>query len=373
VAIEKAKKESGSRPSGVLDRASDPSLVSTKDAEAAVDTLGAVLRAFGAAAFDIAELDAAEVRRLFEKWAEHVLIAAPLDPGSLANEGQRQWGAVRQLVAAHRKREATHVASTIDNLREAIWSFVESVNRATSQDKQEGVLARERLSSLRSALEGKDIETLRREVSTTANLIENALADQQRRQEQRLAEFAANVRSLGQQLEGARRESSLDPLTRLPNRAAFDDFVARTAKLAALLGRSVALMMIDVDQFKKINDMWGHPAGDATIKSTADCLTRTFPRRGDLVARFGGDEFAVVLRDVAPSDARALAQRLVEAVRGKKLVYSNREISVTASVGLAFFAEGDTPERWLARADAALYAAKAAGRDGWAEAPANGD
>jgi len=365
-ATEKGKREPGSRPSGVLEVSAEVSAPTTKEAEAALDTLGAILRAFGAASFDVADLDAADVKRLFERWSEHVLVAAPLEGGA-SSGGQRQWSALRQLVASHRKRETSHVTATIGNLREAIWSFVETVNRATSQDKQEGVLAHERLARLRSALEGKDVETLRREVSQAATVLESALTEQQRRQEQRLAEFAASVRSLGEQLEGAKREGALDSLTRLPNRASFDTFLARTVKLVALLGRSVALIMIDVDQFKAINDASGHQAGDAAIRAVADCLARTFPRRGDLVARFGGDEFGVVLRDAAPDDVRALAQRVIEAVRARKIVHAGREVSVTASAGLAFWREGESPEEWLSRADAALYAAKGAGRDRWAE------
>jgi diguanylate cyclase (GGDEF)-like protein len=363
---EKAKKDGGSRPSGVLEVAVEVPAVTTKEGEAALDTLGAILRAFGAASFDVADLDAADVKRLFERWSEHVLVAAPLEGGA-SSGGQRQWSVLRQLVVTHRKRETGHVTATIGNLREAIWSFVETVNRATSQDKQEGVLAHENLARLRSALEGKDVETLRREVSQAATVLESALAEQQRRQEQRLAEFAASVRSLGEQLEGAKREGALDSLTRLPNRASFDTFLARTVKLAALLGRSVALMMIDVDQFKAINDAMGHQAGDTAIKAVADCLARTFPRRGDLVARFGGDEFAVVLRDAAPDDVRVLSQRVVEAVRARKIEHGGREVNVTASLGLAFWREGEGQEQWLARADAALYGAKAAGRDRWAE------
>jgi diguanylate cyclase (GGDEF)-like protein len=365
-ATEKGRKDVGSRPSGVLEVAPEPATVSTKEGEAALDTLGAILRAFGAASFDVADLDAADVKRQFERWSEHVLVAAPLEGGT-SSGGQRQWSALRQLVASHRKRESGHVTLTIGNLREAIWSFVETVNRAASQDKQEGALAHERLAKLRSALEGKDVETLRREVSSAATALEGALVDQQRRQDQRIAEFAAHVRSLGEQLEGAKREGALDSLTRLPNRASFDTFLARTVKLVALLGRSVGLLMIDVDQFKAINDSCGHQAGDAAIKAVADCLARTFPRRGDLVARFGGDEFAVVLRDAAPEDVRVLAQRVVEAVRAKKTVHAGRELSVTASVGLAFWNEGEKPEDWLSRADTALYAAKAAGRDRWSE------
>jgi diguanylate cyclase len=341
---------------------------SEPDGDRALDTLGAVLRALGSAAFDVEEEAAHTIRESFERWAQHVLVAAPITRESREEApGQRQWAAVRQFVASHRRREVAFVEKTVGDLREVIWNFVAIVNRAAGEDKQQGVVATERLARLKAAIEGGDTSVLRREAAETAAVIETALAQQSQRQTKLLADFATNIQRLGEQLEGAKREAALDPLTRIPNRASLTEYLERSSELNTLLRRPATLLMIDVDAFKTINDRYGHPAGDAAIKSVADCLVRTFPRRTDLVARYGGDEFAVVLREAGLQDTRALAQRLVEAVRTLGVSYGTERIRLSVSVGVAECLPGQASGEWVARADAALYQAKAEGRDRWAE------
>ncbi len=92
-------------------------------------------------------------------------------------------------------------------------------------------------------------------------------------------------------------------------------------------------------------------------------MSRTFPRRSDCVARFGGDEFAVILRDTRPGEAARLALRLLDALRSLRVRHDANELNITASIGVAELKAGEPSESWLARADAAVYAAKAAGRD----------
>ena len=360
-----------SRPAVPAPPATEAAMISAEDAERALETLAAVLRAQGVHAFDVEDQDAGEIRQRFASWAEHVLVAAPL-PGEVTSrdsEGsvRRDWGGLRRLVTAHRKRESAFVSKTMTDLREVIWSFVASVTRAAAADHQEGGVARERLAQLRSALEGNDIVALRREASEAASAIEAVWGAQNQRQASQLAAFAQSVRKLGEELEGAKREGALDPLTRLHNRACFDEVLGRTAGLASLFHRSSCLLMIDIDHFKQVNDGFGHPGGDAVIKAVADCLVRTFPRRDDLVARYGGDEFAVILKEVDPKDARALVQRLVDASRELRVTHQGRTIEVTLSVGLAACRQGDTTESWLEHADGALYEAKSAGRNRWSE------
>src|SRR4030095_1670448 len=105
------------------------------------------------------------------------------------------------------------------------------------------------------------------------------------------------VRNLGQELEVVRKESEVDPLTRLYNRRALDEYLARTVELYRAFGQETCLLLVDVDGFKTVNHTLGRPAGDALLRRMADTMVRVFLRKSDFVARFGGDELAVVLRE----------------------------------------------------------------------------
>lgn len=166
---------------------------------------------------------------------------------------------------------------------------------------------------------------------------------------------------LAEQLERIEleRRATTDELTGLTNRAAFEDVLE--GLLHAGGGRGAALLIVDLDRFKEVNDAFGHPAGDTLLELAAERL-REAVRGGDVAARMGGDEFAVFLRDVADVSAlETAAERLVLAL-GRPYELEGRHLDVGASVGAAFArAEGETPDAWVARADRALYDAKRAG------------
>jgi diguanylate cyclase (GGDEF)-like protein len=153
-----------------------------------------------------------------------------------------------------------------------------------------------------------------------------------------------------------------DPLTGVANRYVLTDRMDRLAERPS--GHGQALMMLDLDDFKEINDTHGHPVGDQALIEVAQRLIRTIPSRSVLV-RLGGDEFGILLEDTPGSAARSMAERIVEALRSPFFV-AGRELFLSASVGLVVTAEGERPARaseGLRDADQALYAAKAAGRN----------
>jgi len=156
-----------------------------------------------------------------------------------------------------------------------------------------------------------------------------------------------------------------DPLTGLPNRRQFDERLVEAVARARLTRHPLALLFLDIDRFKTINDSLGHAAGDAVLKEVARRLKSTV-RVTDIVARLAGDEFVIIVEGVDSADeAEQVARKIVLAGRSDFAV-GGRVQKVTISIGVALF-EGDatSPAELMARADAALYEAKTAGRDGY--------
>ena len=171
--------------------------------------------------------------------------------------------------------------------------------------------------------------------------------------------------------EEARRLSVTDAMTGLTNYRGFTVTVGKEIERAARFGRPLALLLLDLDHFKLVNDVWGHQRGDAVLVELA-ARVRAQVRDVDTCARYGGEEFVVVLPETGPAGAVQAAERILAAVRRRPFGDADEtSLDVTVSIGVAVFPDhGTTATTLLRRADEALYAAKAAGRDGWQVAPA---
>jgi two-component system cell cycle response regulator len=155
-----------------------------------------------------------------------------------------------------------------------------------------------------------------------------------------------------------------DPLTGLYNRRYMAQHLPGLLAKAAAAGKPLALFMIDIDHFKKVNDTHGHAAGDAVLKAVAARIP-DLVRAEDTAARMGGEEFMAVLPDAGPEPALRVAERLRQAIAEMKIAdpAAPGGLSVTVSIGVASAKAGETPEALMGRADAALYRAKQAGRN----------
>jgi len=156
-----------------------------------------------------------------------------------------------------------------------------------------------------------------------------------------------------------------DPLTRLPNRILLQDRIEQAIEKARRKHEQFAVMFVDLDGFKGINDAYGHQAGDALLADVATRV-RSLLRGQDTLSRLGGDEFVLVIATTDPEDAAMVAQRILDTVSATALSVHGVELSVTASIGIALYpSDGDGERDLMAHADAAMYHTKDNGRNGY--------
>jgi diguanylate cyclase (GGDEF)-like protein len=170
-----------------------------------------------------------------------------------------------------------------------------------------------------------------------------------------------------QELESANRElerlSRTDRLTQLNNRGYWEERLVQETRRASRSGGTGTLIMFDIDHFKRINDTYGHQAGDAVLRATAGAL-RQCMRSTDVAGRYGGEEFGVILVDTDAEGGRVFAERLRATIEAMVVQHQDQAVRCTISLGVAQLdPDGDDPKRWVARADQALYQAKHEGRN----------
>ncbi len=209
------------------------------------------------------------------------------------------------------------------------------------------------------------LETVRQSVQEFRESEQKRLAEQIAQAEQmgkRVAELEAETRALNASLVVERNRARIDPLTGINNRKAFDERMEQElARRAHTLG-PVTLLVWDVDDFKAINDTFGHRAGDRVLQTVARCLAQGI-RSTDFVARIGGEEFAMVMVGLSLQASQTIADELRETVQMLRLHFRGTPVKVTLSCGMALLQDKDTPGLAFERADAALYQAKNAGKN----------
>lgn len=193
-----------------------------------------------------------------------------------------------------------------------------------------------------------------------------------------VATLGYGARSVLQQLRGIEEREMLhelariDALTGLDNRRQFDDTLLREWRRAVRTDEGLAILLIDIDHFKRINDTYGHPTGDLYLREVAQTLARCATRASDVIARYGGEEFAVVLPGASLEQARRIAQRMRAEVEELRLATPAADGAVTVSVGIGAVERiaSTDPAPLLRAADQALYEAKRGGRNrvAWSEA-----
>ena len=285
---------------------------------------------------------------------------------AISDSGQHEFEAYLQ-------RLNERLESFQSNLQAASAGHADSRSAAHAMDTQ----IREQVDGLQSSVqEAADLDDLKHVLE---NHLEGLLGtmDQHRQQrDEREQEVAARLHSLAERvahmeqeaqgfrehLEEQRQKALIDPLTGLPNRAAWSERLEHEIGQWQQHGNTLMLAMLDLDHFKRINDNYGHLAGDKVLKIIASVLRKRL-RGTDFIARFGGEEFVLLMPSTVPANGLKLLETLRAAIEACPFHFRGEPVTITLSIGLAAFKPGEHSDLVLKRADQALYRAKNAGRN----------
>ncbi|WP_240233513.1 GGDEF domain-containing protein [Devosia lacusdianchii] len=245
----------------------------------------------------------------------------------------------------HARIEAVH--SAIDTAMTTANAYSGSLQSASGDLEREISIA-----DLR-ALAGRLLTETRRMQETNRSLEEKLVASRD------------DIALLQRDLDDVRRESMLDPLTKIANRKSFDEGMETAIAEAAASNDPLCLMLVDIDHFKNFNDTYGHQTGDQVLRLVAMTLKSNIKGK-DLAARYGGEEFVAILPSTDIEGAVIVAENIRKAIQAKELLKrsTNEKLGrITASFGVAAFRPDDTAATLIERADRCLYAAKRAGRN----------
>lgn len=279
----------------------------------------------------------------------------------------REKGALSADLAASLSAEfiETEMNDRVANVSERMFARIESVHDAIDTAM---VGANAYSGSLRAASGDLEHGVSPDELQVMARRL---LAETQRMQdtnrhlESQLVASRDDISTLQRDLDDVRRESLLDPLTKISNRKCFDEALGRAIAHAAEQRESLCLMLIDIDHFKTFNDTYGHQTGDQVLRLVAMTLKSNIKGQ-DLAARYGGEEFAAILPATDLDGAAHAAENIRKAIQAKELLKrsTNEKLGrITASFGVARLSPEDTAVSLIERADKCLYAAKHAGRN----------
>lgn len=336
---------------------SDIAMGSEKALHPAINAFAEVLNALAQSALELDDADAEEIQQQCEQLLDRI------QNTSTDELLEQDWDEACQLAVSLVRRERDFATTRFDDFKQMIWVVIQGLREAFRDEQSAEDEVAHHLSRLNMAVGSESIDELRTEVVAAVVMINRAIEDRKLRQREQLEELGSQLNRMRHELLQAQKELALDPMTRLYNRASFDELLAKTIELSIFSGQSSCLLMIDIDYFKQLNDNYGHVSGDNAVLYVAEYLKKTFPRKTDFVARYGGDEFAVILQDTVAHDGEMLAKRLLGDLKGKHFIAEKGEsVEISLSIGVSALKNEDKAKDWIARSDQALYQAKNAGR-----------
>jgi diguanylate cyclase (GGDEF)-like protein len=336
----------------------EPSVNTAAELKAFVAKLMALV---GDTAVESDALNTLEFRSKLERYRHRIANSVPGDPNTtlLASECFRLCQDYLGRARTYLLERETEIAELVDVLRIAL-------GRLVGEAKSFNVRLMGSSERFNRLTEIEDIRELKKQITQEVRELNRAVVEKQKQDEASYAKLSRRIEVLQTNLTQSKKEASLDPLTRVANRGSFDQAIERWIKIHVESGKSFVLALLDLDNFKEINDVHGHQVGDRVLLCAAQTFGK-YVRPADFLGRYGGEEFVVLLADVEFAQAEARFNELLAKIAACTYEYKKEDehcaVSFTVSGGLAEFSSDDTAEELIRRADEALYEAKRTGKN----------
>ena len=300
----------------------------------------------------------AAIRQRIDGWRAALQREAdPVELAALARQIVQDCEAMLNRLHAEAADQEVEFADLVKTLRGVVSSIRGNADRFDTQMRQSA-------SAMECIVDIQDVPELRRSLAREIAVLRVTIMERQKAEAKTTEFLAGQVKDLEDSLKKVRADAAVDALTGIPNRGGFDIALREWLAEASAENRPFTMAMLDLDDFKHINDAHGHQVGDRVLIAATQLLTDA-AEHGEVVSRFGGDEFAFLMHAPAVVKARARLEGILQRIAPAYEYEFNgekRHVTFTFSAGVTEFASGDTPEALIKRADEALYDAKRKGK-----------
>ncbi len=269
---------------------------------------------------------------------------------------------INDIIPKHFETTKCLVNTKFNELREMLNELAEDFGSITEDNTNFSGQIKDSMSHIENAIELDEIKEIRKKITLETSSMRDVIAKKQEKDAIIIDSLTYKVKSMTAELASAKEEVLIDGLTQIYNRKAFDKKINDFFNKKSEKRRLFTLVMVDIDYFKKVNDEYGHTVGDEILKMVARTIKDTF-RLNDFVARYGGEEFSVMIDRIDSHYIMNVCERLRIAIEAINFTVDTGIIPTSASIGIAFSKESDTPKKLIDRADKALYLAKDCGRN----------
>jgi len=311
-------------------------------------------------ALDIKELESEAFKKDLDK------LEAKFNQEEKLNKAESSFRKHRKRIRRFIDRQKQYLTEREKELKDIIDLLAKAMVTLDTDNQQYNQKIYEQSEKIEQITRLDDIKKVKQALINEIENIRKTVRDKQQRDSKQLKILSKQVSTLNLELKKAKVDSVTDGLTGIYNRKAFDRYINERVRQNNAIRNAFAILMVDIDDFKETNDVYGHPTGDRVLLAVAH-KCRNLIRHEDFIARYGGDEFIIVLPSASLRNAIKKANLICKAISDTRYsledVRAGHVLSITVSIGISTYQEGDTAKTVIDRSDEALYIAKRTGKN----------